>query len=423
MLKLIINNKVVCSSNTRNYLLLVGEVMRRKSKVLYICLIIAICFTIGIGYSIINRTLIVTGNSEVKQNTWDLHFDNIQVRNGSVTANLQPTITNDLIVDFNVLLEKPGDFYEFTVDVVNSGTIDAMIDSLTKTPELTEEQTKYLNYIVEYQNGEQISSKQLLKINSSVRLKVKVEYKKDITADDLPNTLVTLDLSFKVNYIQANKIETTMVSNNGKIIRVINGDYDTVGSEVCIGEECFFVISSSENDVTLLSKYNLYVGNNILEHTPENGVTLLEPIANPTGIQKENARGWVSVLPWIGTMPFSSTTYWTDTISNYPAYVFNELSNTYIHVYKYKDYLEKTGIFIKEARLITYEELVELGCTPHGSCTESPSWVYLTSYWTGSAGNTTVVWGIDSDGVFTINFHGSHARGVRPVLIIDKSQF
>ena len=48
--------------------------MKRKNKGLYIVLIILILFGISIGYAVINRTLNITGNSEVKQNTWDLHL-------------------------------------------------------------------------------------------------------------------------------------------------------------------------------------------------------------------------------------------------------------------------------------------------------------------------------------------------------------
>ena len=37
------------------------------------------------------------------------------------------------------------------VDVVNSGSIDAMIDSIIKTPELTESQKKYIDYYIEFE--------------------------------------------------------------------------------------------------------------------------------------------------------------------------------------------------------------------------------------------------------------------------------
>ena len=51
--------------------------MKRYNKKFYIVLIILILFGVSIGYSAINRTLNITGNSEIKQNTWDLHFQNV----------------------------------------------------------------------------------------------------------------------------------------------------------------------------------------------------------------------------------------------------------------------------------------------------------------------------------------------------------
>ena len=111
--------------------------MRRKNKIIYICLIVFIIFGISIGYAVINRTLNITGNSEINKNTWDLHFENILITDGSVSAIKEAVIEDELSVNFNVMLNLPGDFYEFTVDVVNSGTIDAMLESVVKIPELT----------------------------------------------------------------------------------------------------------------------------------------------------------------------------------------------------------------------------------------------------------------------------------------------
>ena len=76
------------------------------------------------------------GNIEYKvehyqQNIKDNDYENIEVETGSVEASV-PTLTGDTSLDFNVVLDKPGDFYEFSVDVVNKGTLDAMIKTLNK---------------------------------------------------------------------------------------------------------------------------------------------------------------------------------------------------------------------------------------------------------------------------------------------------
>ena len=51
-------------------------------------------------------------------------------------------------------MATPGDYYEFTVDIINNGTIDAMINNIIMYPTLSTEQAKYLKYEVNYENGE-----------------------------------------------------------------------------------------------------------------------------------------------------------------------------------------------------------------------------------------------------------------------------
>ena len=83
---------------------------------------------------------------------------------------------------------------------------------------------------------------------------------------------------------------------------------------------------------------------------------------------------------------------------------------------------------VVEARLITKDELTseEIGCsTGDYTCTGSAyPWIYSTSYWSGSAFNTNYVWYVDSNGDFgDSNFSNVFLSGVRPVIIISKSNF
>ena len=148
-----------------------------------------------------------------------------------------PTIDNDTKIDFEVKLNLPGDFYEFTVDVVNNGTIDAMIQDVVKEPELNENQKKYLNYIIEYENGEEVTTKQLVEKESFVRLKVKVELRKDIDPSDLPEVGDVLYLSFTVNYQQADNTGVSVKDNGIKVKPVASGDINEIGTIVTIGDQ------------------------------------------------------------------------------------------------------------------------------------------------------------------------------------------
>ena len=77
-------------------------------------------------------TFFISNISNANDLRWDLHFENIEITEGSVTANQEATIvgTSRSQVVFDVTLNVPGDFYEFTVNAVNNGTVDAMINEI-----------------------------------------------------------------------------------------------------------------------------------------------------------------------------------------------------------------------------------------------------------------------------------------------------
>ena len=78
-----------------------------------------------------------------------------------------------------------------------------------------------------------------------------------------------------------------------------------------------------------------------------------------------------------------------------------------------------------DARVIMVEELVSLGCNKSDNiCENAPDWVYMTSYWTGSANNANDVWIVNSVGGFGCSYSSNtHAYGIRPVIVIPKSEF
>ena len=181
--------------------------MKRK-KLLFILLLIVI---ISVGFSAISASLSITGNSTIARNTWDVHFENVQVKSGSVTASTPVISNNDTQVTYNVTLNMPGDYYEFTVDAVNEGTIDAMIQTFSNTG-LTEAQEKYLSYSIKYADGIGVANKHLLSHGSTETYKVRVEYRTDLEATDLPGSDQTISLTFSVTYEQADS--TAVVVRN-----------------------------------------------------------------------------------------------------------------------------------------------------------------------------------------------------------------
>ena len=159
---------------------------------------------LGVGFAFLSTQLTITGNTSVSGNKWSIYFNNVQVNKASVDASVVPTTTGTTTTSLNytVLLDKPGDFYEFTVDAVNAGTIDAMIESIT-TPNIDSRVLQYVNYTTTYLDGTEINQNDVLRATQTTTYKVRVEYKKDIEVTDLPEDDINLTLTFEVNYVQS----------------------------------------------------------------------------------------------------------------------------------------------------------------------------------------------------------------------------
>ena len=386
--------------------------MKNNKQDLYIFIIMIALIGLTIGYAALSSTLNINGKSSISKNTWDVYFDNVVVKGGSVEEVKIPTITDKTTVDFEVALNLPGDFYEFTVDVVNNGSIDAMIESIEKTPILTEAQAKYLSYTINYENGEQIATKQLVKKKESVRLKVKVELRTDIAPSDLPEIGDVLYLSFTTNYVQADESGVNVNNNGIKVKPVASGDINEIGTIVTIGTEQFYTIGTEGDNVKLLSMYNLYVGNVV------NQGQTASPIENPTGMQDSTAKGYIEKngerdYPFIGTTAFS------DISCEYSG----SIVEGYVNNYKYL--LESNfEIEVIEARLITSDELTsqEIGCDYE--CFRSPyPWIYSTSYWSAEVFDD-FAYSVESVGRYSFgNYSSNWYSGVRPVILISKDYF
>lgn len=176
---------------------------KKNTNKFYFTILFSIAVLIGVGYAFLNNTLNVFGNVGFTGNKWDVHFENLVVQDGSVTNSSSATIdTNKTTVHFTSALAKPGDYFEFYVDVVNVGNIDAKLNSVVNLG-LSDEQKKYLSYTVLYSDDTPIVNGDVIKSGEKDTVKVKIQYRTDITALDLPTENGSIELSFSLNYVQA----------------------------------------------------------------------------------------------------------------------------------------------------------------------------------------------------------------------------
>lgn len=172
----------------------------------------------------------------------------------------------------------------------------------------------------------------------------------------------------------------------------------SVGAEITIGEEGFYVIEASDENtemVTLLAKYVLDAS--ATKQTNEDIYCVFS-----------TSNHWKDE-----TLPSSSPYF---NLNDYPAVK----SDTGSAVYKANKYATE-GLGAESGRLLTYEEANALEDS-------IPDIIWVTYgnlkyYWLGSADSTDDVWYVHGgDRIFdNIDYDFSYACGVRPVIEISKS--
>ena len=439
---------------------------RRESKTKYLLILLLL---IAVGYAAIATTLKINGSADVKSARWDVYWENPQVLSGSVT-NTAPTLSeSDTKATFDVTLNEPGDYYEFTIDAVNNGSLDAKIDTDGIVKQVKNSSGEVVNpTILKYEvtNNDQehtaiqeghILAKKSGNTPTKETYRVRVEYRNDsgINPEDLDDNDLVFTIEFSVKYVQGPKGATPSPQPSGAIsyvTRQTEGQI-TPGDVVKIGDsENFYVLSSDSNTTTLLAKYNLLVGN----ETDDWGNTFTPMTAANTpgyGLQSDTAFGWRdATIEYKGMVAFSATNYWDDGDGNlvspynangasydgnpYPS-IYNKTIKTapdftndgfgtsgYSIAYYVEEYVDKLvemgAPSTIEGRILTYEE-----ADAKKNIQDSGASIILgnnQSYWIGSADYELYPFTVDGgDFNNSISYDNADSYGVRPVIEIPTS--
>ncbi len=175
-------------------------------------LFLSIAFVVmSVGFAAYAQTLNINGSATFKKALWKVQFQDNSYAETTGSVEATSKTLNATTFTYAVTL-KPGEFYESTVDVENAGTFDAVLNSITMSPTLTEAQKKYIKYTVTYDSTEYAAStsdlnNELLASTSDTpnekKCKVRVEYVLPENAADLPTEEdVTLNLTAALNYVQ-----------------------------------------------------------------------------------------------------------------------------------------------------------------------------------------------------------------------------
>ena len=454
--------------------------MRKNKKQRRVMFLLILILGLTIGFALLSTTLKINGSASIKSNTWDIHWDDtsVNVATGSVEADLpvvSKTTSDDDTVSFNVELDLPGDFYEFSVDAVNEGSVDGALELEENfiTYKVEDQETtlpEYMDFKITYDDDTTPATGDVVEAGESQTYKIRVEFKSSVK--ELPENPEPITIEVNLPYVQHKTEESSSpwILPTGK-----TKDTLEVGDEICLAADttqCFNFISYDISDIVMLAKYNLKVGGtydvNTWRKTSE--YTSSDP---GYGLQSSEARGWVNGETSYGTVAFSATNYWMDGNNLKSPYNENDTiyydSNSYSFKYRsddseafptiydsvnyktepdfsttcdsthcfktpgysvayyvdaYKTLLTNNGTIIKNARLLTYDEATDssiIGCDASNWSCPTNGFITNTTFWLGSAYGSYSVWNVISDGRFSRDYFSDvDSIGVRPVVVISK---
>ena len=166
-----------------------------------------------------------------------------------------------------------------------------------------------------------------------------------------------------------------------------------IGREICFEEECFNIISSDSDTVTMLAKEKIDIS---LENPKQN--------ANAEDISFSTNRYWVVPGSGFNLKP----EYGTD----YPAYIYDENSNLYQYVKAYENKLKNMGVNSISAQLISIEQKNQI--SPSGS------WFDKDYVWfTGSFQSALNIYRCGGGKCIYQN-NANVTAGIRPIITVDK---
>lgn len=227
--------------------------VNHKKRIMYFSLFFLVLF-ISVGYAYLSRALSINGHTELRANTWNIHFENLSIKEGSVEAVTPAAIDgNTTTINYSIKLARPGNFYEFEVDVVNGGTVGAKL-SLVSVDGISSELEPLLKSSINYVSGNPVQVNDLLSPSSRKRIVVRVEYSKD-DLNNLPEENTSLDLEFNITYTQTSDKETTtgtiiqqLKTENSSCFTEYNGQVtDQVGETVTASNVYFNKCADKRN--------------------------------------------------------------------------------------------------------------------------------------------------------------------------------
>ena len=103
----------------------------RKIKTLSLVALIVAVLGLGVAFAALSSKLTINGSAKAQAGSWNIHFAKTLDMPTQTTGNAsftEPTLSDTSILGFKATVTKPGDSVTYYFDIVNSGTVDALVE-------------------------------------------------------------------------------------------------------------------------------------------------------------------------------------------------------------------------------------------------------------------------------------------------------
>ena len=194
----------------------------RRIKIISLCALLVAVLGLTVAFASLSQTLTINGSAAVNAASWDIHFEKTSGKETEVkgaTTFTEPTLSGTTIENFSATLTKPGDSVTYYFDIVNNGTVDAVVssydfplairecvnnnnaysycinldfnsDNIIDGADFMTYQTMFISGLRDTDTDNGIGAKDVIKAGETKHMKLFFEYKD--TATELPKNNLTL---------------------------------------------------------------------------------------------------------------------------------------------------------------------------------------------------------------------------------------
>ena len=164
--------------------------MKKQIHILQGIIIILVIF---ISFLLSVKFIYKINNEQVDtEYIWNINLTNLTISEGSVTGT---TTLEDNTLTTTVTLKNESDYYEYTFDIENNGSIESILDSITLG---IDNPKNILTHQVTYLDGTPINKGDTILPNSKKTILVRIDYPKQ---ESKIYEELTLSISLNLKYI------------------------------------------------------------------------------------------------------------------------------------------------------------------------------------------------------------------------------